>query len=266
MLLVLGLAALAGWLWPERGPIALALLGAVTLLGLDRTPVPAPAPRLGVFRPASKADLRAAGRAALRARIGPLAFLDLTSPVGWLLPAAAVAAVLAVARLDGPADPAAPVTLFHGLALLLPLLVTGTRHQLPLAPLHRLHRLCRIARRMSVPLQGPAIALRPMLHTGEGGALQDARLRVVTDERPEGLVRCDVAIAERRTLGGFSPEPVLVVVTRRGTRAEAAVARSLPRLRPEDAPGGRIARIAPAGPAPGRDLVRVVDALRPRTV
>jgi hypothetical protein len=264
--LVLVLASLAGWLWPEEGPIALALLGAVVLLGLERTPVPAPAPRFGVFRPASRADLRAARRAALRAWLGPLAFLDLTSPVGFLLPAAAVVSVLALARVESPADPAAPITLFHGLALLAPLFVTGTRHQLPLAPLGRLHRLCRIARRLRVPLEGPAIALRPMLHAGTDGVLQDARLRVVTDERPEGLVRCDVAIAERRALGGFSPEPVLVVVTRRGTRAEAAVARSLPRLRAEDAPGGRIARIAPAGPAPGRDLVRVVGALRPRTV
>src|SRR5690606_9262221 len=90
------------------------------------------------------------------------------------------------------------------------------------------------------------------------GELQDARIRIHTKDRPNGLLRLDVSSVDRAGLGGFCPADVLLVVTRLGSEAELAVSRAFPNAAFQDAPGSRRARVLALG-ASHESLVRAIS-------
>jgi len=123
-----------------------------------------------------------------------------------------------------------------------------------------------MARTMRAPLDLAVKAgLRLMIHTDAGERWQDARLRVYCDEAPTGLLRCDIAIGQRRDLGGYSDEPQLVLTTRSASRAEAALKRHLPDEPVHEAPGGRLARVLSHADGSLTPILTLLSAIRPRT-
>ena len=130
------------------------------------------------------------------------------------------------------------------LALLVPLFFNGTGGQLPLSPLERLGHLLAWANRPSLPADLP-LGLRPTLHLDSKGGWQDARIRLVSDERADGLIRLDLVLGDREVAYGYAAEVVLLIVTRPASAAEAVLTRRLAHLPAYDAPGGRRARVLP---------------------
>ena len=123
-----------------------------------------------------------------------------------------------------------------------------------------------IARSMRAPVELTVKAgLRLMVHEDSAHRWQDVRLRVYCDEAPTGLLRCDVAIGQRRDLGGYTDEPQLVLVTRNASRAEAAITRQLADDPIHEAPGGRIARVLPFADGSLGPILSLLSAIRPRT-
>lgn len=266
VLLLLAAATGAAYLWADRPHVALACLCAVVALALERTPLSPLPPHLGAWRVASRAHHRAAARARWLDRLGPLAWFDLTNPLGWLAIGGVIAVVLWAQAAEGVVDPEQPVTAAEALGFLVPLMLTGTRHQLPLSAELKLGRLRSLARSLRFPVRASApVALHLRVHVDPDGRMQDARIRLEGPEVPEGLLRFDVALGDRRGLGGFVPEPLLVVVSRKGSRADAALALALPGDGAHDAPGGRTARVLPFDPTRPDLVVELLDAIRPKT-
>lgn len=211
---------------------ALAMLSATYLRG-----APQPPSRLGAWRPADARWIRAARRSWLRA-LAPSAWLDATTPVGllhlalwlslpWLLPL--------------------PLEVRIATSVLpLPLLSTGTRASFPVGPMDSLRALLAIARRMRALPEG--VGLAPVVHVDVRGEVQEARVRTVLAHRPRGLLRLDLALAVAEHAGGHVHEPMLLVVTRASSAAEAALAAALPDVDPVTSPGGRrVLRLMPLG-------------------
>lgn len=248
-------AGAGGWFF-DAAPIAAfsAWVGAV-LTAIERTPEGVPAPRLGGFRPATRADIDRARRAIRRARWSLLGCLDGGRPTGLLVLLAAVWLVGEVHRVDTPLPPEVPLSVAHGLLLLVPLLLTGSPRQLPTAPEARLARLVTLAGELPIPWE---VALALSVHQTVAGAIQDARLRLVTAIRPVGLVRMDLVLADRVGSGGRVAVPRLLLVTREASPAERRLHAIAPDLEPVRGPAGRLARTLPWDER-ARD---VVDAIR----
>lgn len=241
-LVVLAAAASAVWLGRRGLELFPLPLFGILLLSLQRPVGQATAPRLGGFRPVRREHLTRARRARVVDQLAPLRWLDASHPLGLVITALCVAALLATSNSGEGQLSFTPV---HGAALFFALMLTTPASRLPSTPELRLAALVRLAERLRVPLAkgAPAMALRLLVHEDSEGRAQDARLRVCTERRPDGLLRLDIIRLDRDGLGGHRGGHALLVVTRAGTAAERLLAGALPRLPVQRAPAGRRARI-----------------------
>lgn len=190
------------------GALALVLLAlAVSRRAPRKTP-----PRIGSFRHVTPSLRAAARRARLVHRLGIDAWLDGTSPPGVLV---LVGLATCVLRVPGAAS--GPCLL--ALALVVVTLLDATRLGRAEPPLVTLARLVALARRTRVRLDGPAIALMPVVHLDVRGVAQEARLRVL-GAFPEGTLRVDVVVARMGPLGARYG---LLVVAARGSEIDRAL-------------------------------------------
>lgn len=138
---------------------------------------------------------------------------------------------------------------------------TGAR-LLPTPAAVRLRRLERLARELRFELDcAVPMALELAVHEDQAGQWQDARLSCVLPRPPSGLLRLHVSVADRPEAGRLTCEPVLVVVTRKATMADALLD-GLPDWDERiEAPGGRVARVARLGPSHGKALMRIARTL-----
>jgi len=201
LLLVLGACGAAAqlvgvrWQW-------LAALAVAALVVVERTPRTLRAARLGAWHDVDEDTIRRARRRVWRARI--LRPVDAGAPLGLLV---LLAATLLLAELPA-SEVEGPVNDVHGWLLLLLPFVTGVRAQLPKTPAEKLLAL------HAAKVEAPT---RPALHVDATGRWQDARRRLVTEARPAGLLRLDLAWVGGTLVG--------LVVTREGSAADAQVAR-----------------------------------------
>lgn len=225
---------------------AFALLAGAALTAAYRPGARLEASSLGAWRPADATWLRAAARLRWTRWLAPSSLLDATTPLGaahlglW---------VLAPLHASLPLELAAPIAV-----LPLPILLTGTRLAFPLGPADALAALLTVARRLRALPAG--VGLRPVVHVGVRGEVQDARVRTILERRPRGLLRLDLVIVEAEGAGGYERGVRLLVLTRGGSAAERAASERLPELAAVTSPGGRrVARVAPL-----EELARVTAA------
>lgn len=226
--------------------LTLALLALAALSAAYRTGAHLEASSLGAWRHADAAWIRSAQRARWTRWIAPSTLLDATTPLG-----AAHLALWLVLPWRAPL----PFELAICVAVLpLPILVTGTRLAFPTGPAAALASLLAKVRRMrALPND---VGLRPVVHVGVRGDVQDARIRTVLDRRPRGLLRLDLVVVEALRGGGYERDVRLLVLTREGSPAEQAAAERLPDLQAIPSTSGRrIVRVASIA-----DLERVATA------
>jgi hypothetical protein len=256
---LLALAACAGGalLALEQRPVlGLAALAGAALAAAYRPGAPPPGSRLGAWRAADARWIAASRGAAWRRWLSPAGLLDATTPLGALHLAGWLAAPWVLSAFDAVAF---EVRLLAPL-LPLPILGSGTRLSFPRGPAESLRALLAVARRLrSLP---SGVALRPVMHVDVRGTVQDARVRTVLDHRPAGLLRLDLALGQTPHAGGWDATPMLVVVTRANSPADAALAAALGDLPGRESRGGR--RVLRRVPVEGRSLPlleRVVAAV-----
>ena len=181
---------------PDLWPFGLA---ALALVGAHAPSRPTPL-RLGSFRAAWGNHARAARRSSWSADL-----FDAGAPAGaGLLVALGVAAGSTVAA-GWLVAPDAALTV----ACASVILVAGSGPGRPRPARAILAALFAWAERWRAP---EGVALAPLVHVDIQGRAQTARLRLVIDGAPEGLVRCDVVAGDRA--------PRLVISARAGTEAE----------------------------------------------
>ena len=228
---LLALVAAAAFAWHVRTDAGLATLLLAIVLLLDRAPpVPEASPQEGSYAPVRREDrLWAAGRAQL-ARMGVARWLDASTLPGLGVLVACVALVAFVDRAWG-GDPIPPgyATLLHAIVPFAAMMLTLTRAQLPSTLAERLHALQSLAGRLPADLSSVPIGYQLALHRATGGRGQDARLRLCTEFRVEGLRRLDLAIADRPVAGAFRREGVVLVVVDEGSAADRALEVAFPR-------------------------------------
>ncbi len=214
---------------------AIALLACAALTATYRPAARLEASSLGAWRPADATWLRAAARLRWTRWIAPSSLLDATTPLG-----AAHLGLWALAPIHAslPLELAAPIAV-----LPLPILLTGTRLAFPLGPAAGLGALLAVARRLrALP---PGVGLRPVVHVGVRGDVQDARIRTILERRPRGLLRLDLVVVEAERVAGYERGVRLLVLTRGGSAAERAAGERLADLPAITSPGGRrVARVA----------------------
>lgn len=154
-----------------------------------------------------------------RAR-GVLVWLTVASVVGW------------VHALDVEAGRDVALSGWLWACVCLPLMVASPR-LIPPDPRVRLARARAFAQQLRVRLPGPAIALT--VHESAHGEVQDARIRLITEARPTGLLRLDIAFDDAGAAYG-------IMLTRQTSDAEAQAQErcDAEALR---GPGGRIVRV-----------------------
>lgn len=209
-----------------RVTLALVSVGVVVLLAAQRR-AQRKAPALGRWRAPTEHD-----DAVVDASLGPIEWLDATRARGVLLWLTSAWVVGWVHALDVEAGRAATLSGWLWACLCLPMLVASPR-LIPPDPRGRLQRARRFASQLRVRLPGPAIALT--VHESAHGEVQDARIRLITEARPQGLLRLDVAFDDAGAAYG-------IMLTRQGSDAEkqAAERSDAEALR---GPGGRIVRV-----------------------
>lgn len=248
--LLLGACAVAAMFWAQAPEVALAALVLVVLLSVQRPARRTRAARLGSFRATTPADVRSARWTTFVDSVAPASLFDASRAVG-LLVACVVVGALAWLHLREPADSIDAVfSVPHALALLFLLFCVGGSSMVPMSVEERLEKLACVARTLRLPTDaGRLFAFHLAMHRDVHESGQDARLRLYSEHRAPGLVRLDVALVERATLGGFVASPVLLIVVRQGSEAERILARALPSQSVKAAPGGRRARVLPLRPA-----------------
>ena len=193
--------------------VLMLLATALVAVGVSRGPAEVIAPSIGSFRRATISVRRAARRTRLRRAFATDAWLDATTlPGGALLVAAATALGRVPSAALGPS--------LVALAVVFAVALDAPRASRSVPPLVALCRLLDFAARVRVSLEGPAIALAPVVHLDVKGVAQEARLRVLC-ALPDGALRADVVIA--RT-GLFGSRHALLVVVARGSLADRACA------------------------------------------
>ena len=242
LLLPVTLAGVFGPALTPRVPWAVLAALTLTLLAAQRN-AEASVPRFGVWQPISPAT-----------RVPRARLPEVGSALGFVL--ASLLLGVAVLALAGLIPSVGYGVECAAAAAALPLLL-GLRHRLPLSPEGRLRLLTGWATglRVELPAEGTEdeieatpLAFQLAAHRDEEGALQDARLRVILAERPRGLVRLDLAVAETEAPGGLVPVVRGVVVTREQSPAEELLRELLAgeELRPLRDTSGRFARIVSA--------------------
>jgi hypothetical protein len=126
------------------------------------------------------------------------------------------------------------------LALVVHAFLVDARLSRPEPAMVTLDRLTRLAQRARVSLDGPALALLPVVHLGVGGEAHEARLRVIGTPDAD-VLRSDVVVVSR---GPFGARHGLLVVTRRGSAADDALAASTA-FREVSRGSERVARLLP---------------------
>lgn len=260
VLLMIALGSLAAWAWRRWSEVALAALVAVVALATQRLAKRTATPRLGGFRPATRADATRARWGRFVESVSPLAWLDASRLVG-LLTYVGVVAIVVRFHLREPADSVDAVfSIPHALFLLFLLFLVGGCARIPSGVDARLGLLEGVARSMVIPPElGTSFALSLALHRDTHDVPQDARLRFVTESRAPGLVRLDVAVIERPTLGGYVAAPAVLVVVRQGSEAERILVRASGASSIRTAPGGRRARILPLSRSTFALLARLTE-------
>lgn len=258
------LALLAIILFPRAELAAFSALALLLALSLERTPTLLSPPAPGEFSMVSAKHLREAHAAVRALRFEPIRFLDPLSPIGALITLSAIAAIVALELSSGqPIRKLSSFTPYHGLFLFAALAFSFGRGRLPRLPEQRLIDLKREAGRLFLPFDSPhPLALALAVHRDGSGALQDARLRVYTQERPNGLLRLDIATADLPGAGGFTAIEVLILVSRAGSIAERIIAERFPDVPYQDAPGSRRARVLPLGATPEPLIEAIASAAR----
>ncbi|AKF08226.1 hypothetical protein [Sandaracinus amylolyticus] len=255
VVIVVVLASAAAMLH-EHVELALGLLGGVALCAIHRRAQEPRAPRLGSFRATTPEDHARARRALRTSRLD---VLDPTTVPGATLLGVVIAAPL-IAWSRGVLPVPLPIAMVAA-ALATTVLLGGTRRSRPAAAHVELAHLLALAAQLRADLEDDRRwAMRPVLHTDVRGEAQDARLRIVLAAMPKGLLRLDVVRAARADRGGWSSEPVLLVVTREGSPADRALDERFPDARIASAPR-RIARQLAIEPDLARTLAPVLEAL-----
>ncbi len=207
-------------------------------------------PGLGRWRPVRREDLEVAARRCRRTPWALVRWADVTTAPGALTLLLATLTLAAVHAADVSAGRDASMTPWLWALLPLPLMA-ATRQRLPRTPEARLQATAQLARRLrSADGYAPAIALA--LHEAADGRWQDARIRLVTETRPAGLLRLDIALDDEDVAHG-------ILLTREKTEADAQAAKLTTAL-PIRGPGGRIARVVPLDEA-----LPLALRFRPRT-
>lgn len=266
--LVLLLAGAAVILFPR---IELAAFGALLLLvalSLERNPSFERPPAPGEFSMVTARYLREAREAVKKLRLEPIRFFDPLCFVGAPIFLIAVALIVYLEASSGlPIRKLSSFTAYHGLFLFGALALSTGKGRLPRLPEERLLDLQREAGRLLLPLDSPhPLALSLAIHRDGEGALQDARLRVYTEERPNGLLRLDIATADLPGPGGYTSAEVLILVSRIGSIAERVIAERFPSVPYQDAPGSRRARVLPLGTSPEPLIEAIASAARPTEI
>lgn len=241
------LASEAKWAW------CFAALGTALLATAQRR-ARRQLPGLGRWRTVRAEDLEVARR---RSRPSPVALSrwgDLTTAAGTATLLLATLALVAVHASDLAAGRDTSMTAWFWALLPVPLMA-ATRQRLPRTPQARLWATAHLAGRLR-GADGYAPALALALHEAADGRWQDARVRLVTEARPRGLLRLDIALDDDDIAYG-------VLLTREKTEAEAQAARlcSAPSV---PGPGGRIARLVPLDEALALALRFRPSPTRPR--
>lgn len=250
VLLLLALGVAADQTWTRHPELAFVALASVVLMAVQRVATRPTAARLGAFHAATRDERRSARFSAFLEAFAPDALVDATRPLG-LLCVGGLTVVLARLHAFGPVDSVDAVfTVPHALVLLFVLGFFGGHGMLPMSVDRKLVRLEAVAKALRIPAgHGEGFAFNFAVHRDAKGNAQDARLRFFMTHRAKGLVRLDVTIVERPTLGGYVARPVVLCVVRQGSDAERILAMSLDEAQVRTAPGGRRARILPLGPA-----------------
>lgn len=246
---VVVLSAVSAWLYHLRTDLGLVAMSAVLVFVLERAPRVEQAPRLGAYTPAGPRERLWARARARLGRYGVERWLDASTVPGLLTLLGVVLVLVAVDRVANTSGtrqtPPGYTTILHALVPFVGLMLSTTRAQLPATVAERLCDLVGLARTFPTNVASVPTALQLVLHRDTQGRGQDARLRIVTGHRVAGLVRLDVAIADYRRMGRYVREPVVLVVTREESEAEARVATALEGHPFRSAPGGRRARTLP---------------------
>ncbi|MBX3273582.1 MAG: hypothetical protein KF729_25180 [Sandaracinaceae bacterium] len=207
--------------------------------------------KLGAWRIVDARWLAAARRARWRPWLHPEALLDATTPLGALHAALWLALPWAWAEAPVPLD-----VRLCAAVLPAPILVTGTRLAFALGPTDALARLLTATRALAT--LPPGLALRPVMYVSADGEVQDVRIRTVLAERPDGLLRLDLALAHEPHAGGWRAAPVWLVVARADSPADVAL-RALDADEASSRGGRRVVRQGEPGDA--AFLGRVLAAL-----
>lgn len=251
--IIVALCAAGAYLWHLRTDLGLATQVLALVVVAERAAVGARPSKLGGYRAMTRAErLWAEARERVEAA-SPVTWFDVTRPAGLVTLLLGVFAVAATAAAwpttsTVPTDEAAGAgvaTVLHGLVLMAVMMLFATDAQLPSSVAARLARLTRLAGRFPACPGGVPVALGLSLHRDAKGRSQDARLRIATEVRAEGLVRLDVLIADRLFFGRYLLEPLVLVVTRAASPAEQALSAALPGHPTLSAPAGRRARTMP---------------------
>ncbi len=241
------LSCVSAWLYHLRTDLGLLGMSTVLLFVLERAPQPSSPPRLGAYAPAGPRERLWAGARARLGRYGVERWLDASTVPGLVTLLGVVLVLVAVDRMAPLPRQTPPgyATILHALVPFVGLMLSTTRAQLPATVAEKLCDLVALARTFPLSVASVPTALQLVLHRDSAGRGQDARLRIVTGHRVTGLVRLDVAIADYRRMGRYVREPVVLVVTREDSDAEARVAMALADHPFRTAPGGRRARTLP---------------------
>ncbi|MGF1465203.1 MAG: hypothetical protein ACFCGT_03640 [Sandaracinaceae bacterium] len=233
---------------------AIALFGLAMWTGAFRPSAGSGESWLGAWHPVTADDRRAARRDRARARLDPL---DGSQPAGLVTLAAVSSAPVWLPALGAPV-PFDPWAAWALSLLPLPLFLTGTRAALPPSPAEAMRSLIRLARGHR-PLPA-GLRLHLALYRDVRDRVEAVRMRVWMDDRPDGLLRFDIGLGTVPALGSLRRTPVLLLVTRARSEAEARLAQAFPAVVARAA-GRRVLRAIPLGEQPlGPLLARTVAA------
>lgn len=267
--LIVALGAGAAFAWPRSPETAFVALVAVVALVVQRPARRVATARIGSFRVASEADVRSARWACFVDSVSLASLFDATRWAGMLVGLATLAGLWFL-HMKEPADSADAVfSVHHALVLLGLLFLVGGASMVPRSVEERLLALEAVARSLRLPSDaGRRFGFRLALHRDAHDVAQDARLRLSSEHRAPGLVRIDIALVERATLGGYVLATVLLAVVRQGSPAERILMRALPSQGVKVAPGGRRARVLPLRPSTWAvlDKLAVEGEAEPTTV
>ena len=228
LLLLAGIAAI--YTWKQQWYFALGAL-ALSLILIGQRSARQPIVQLGRFRPFHLTDLKNALQQKQRNSRSLHRFFDATTLQGLFLWIVGITVMISAQRFDENAGDHIPI-LWYCASLLFPLWVS-THRCFPYTPMERILKIHRIASRLKFRLPGPALTL--VVHERADGMIQDARIRLITQTRPQGLLRSDIALSRDGNAVGLW-------LTLENSDAERIIKQKTTK-KGSAGPGGRIVRI-----------------------